>query len=70
MKKTISAIKHIITQIHSGKKTLYRQLTMYLLALFAVFSSGILLLLLLTGLLNPLDAKLESFMTHTLAAKK
>lgn len=70
MKKTISAIKHIINQIHSGKKTLYRQLTMYLLALFAVFSSGILLLLLLTGLLNPLDAKLESFMTHTLAAKK
>lgn len=70
MKKTLNALKHILNQIHSGKKTLRRQLTMYLLALCAVFSSGILLLLLMTGLINPLDSKLENFMTHTLVAKK
>ena len=70
MKKTLNALKHILNQIHSGKKTLRRQLTMYQLALCAVFSSGILLLLLMTGLINPLDSKLENFMTHTLVAKK
>ena len=70
MKKALNEIKHILNQIHSGKKTLRRQLTMYLLALCAVFSSGILLLLLMTGFINPLNSKLENFMTHTLAAKK
>ena len=52
------------------RRTLHSHFVFYLVSLFGVLTSAVLVLLLLSGFLNPLDHELEKFMDYELQNRR
>ena len=52
------------------RRTLHSRFVFYLVSLFGVLTSAVLVLLLLSGFLNPLDHELEKFMDYELQNRR
>ncbi|WP_299446219.1 LuxR C-terminal-related transcriptional regulator [uncultured Phascolarctobacterium sp.] len=64
------AYKTFCKRIWIYRRSLRSRVVLYLISLFGIMTSAILVLLIISGLLNPLDHDLETFMNHELNNKQ
>ena len=70
MRTRWQAYQAFFKRILFARRTLRSRFALYLISLFGILTSAVLVLLLLSGFLNPLDHDLEQFMDYELKNRK